>query len=111
MSEPEPVAEIENPHRFRFRLHDDWTWSRAPGPDPPGDWRGYPDRLLAGLRKLGRHEEGVPTLHDTALAGASLVRGRVVRWWGGHDDPEKEHAARRREWEEAAARGEFPTVP
>ena len=88
-SEPEPVAEVELDGGWRFRLHGDWTWRRAPGPDPPGDWGGYPDMLLRHLRQMGPAGDPLKSLHGTARRGAGLTGGRVVRWWGGWDDPDK----------------------
>lgn len=84
--EPAPAAEIESGDGLlRFRLHEDWTWRPAPGPDPPDNLRDYQAMLLEKLRKMGRRSGwGVHSLHHTALAG-----GKVVRWWGGHSDPGK----------------------
>ena len=88
-SGPEPVAEIET-DGWRWHLYDDWAWRRAPGPDPPGDWKGYPEMLHGKLRELGRVGDPLPNLYHTALAGAGVVFGKVVRWWGDHSgDPQK----------------------
>ena len=89
-SGPEPVAEIETVGGgWRFRLHDDWTWRLPPGFDPPGDGD-YSERLHGKLRKLGRRGRPLPNLYHTALAGAGVVGGKVVRWWGDHSgDPQK----------------------
>lgn len=90
--EPAPAAEIESGDGIlRFRLHEDWTWHPAPGPDPPDDLADYRATLLEALREMGGRgnwECGVNTLHHTALAGAEVVFGKVVRWWGGHSSPD-----------------------
>ena len=84
-SGPEPVAEIETVG-YRCRLHDDWSWRPAPG----FDLDDYTKALDKKLHKLGRRGRPLPNLYHTALAGAGVVVGKVVRWWGDHsDDPQK----------------------
>ena len=100
-----PVANIVGTGGLGVQLRDDWSWVLLP--DQRLD--ALTQAILDNLRALGRYGCGVPNLHDTAVAGATVVPGgEVVKWWGDHSHDRDDAIARYRREEGGPAGGPIP---
>ena len=104
-----PVADIVGTGGLGVQLRDDWSWVLLPGQRLDVLTRA----ILDDLQALGRYGRPVPNLHDTAVAGATIVPGgEVVKWWADHsDDRDKAIARYRRQHRRRALRHDVLRAP
>ena len=81
MSKSEPVAEIEpgDGSGLRFRLHEDWTWRRAPGTRSARRLGDYP--ASAAIREPGGVEIRTVRSRSSAANRPALSAARIVTEW------------------------------
>ena len=100
-----PVADIVGTGGIGVQFSDDWSWALLPGQREDA----LTLAILADLKKLGRYGQPVPNLHDTAVAGSTVVPGgELVKWHADHSGDREAAIARWRREQGGPAGGPIP---